>query len=86
MTKEDVAKQFFWDFLENLGDSSDDERVEEEANFVLTDLFFSGLLKVEWNPKTHSLGLGFQERECEDHAPKTNNMKQALDRRERALK
>ena len=41
MSKETVAKQFFTDFLENLGDNLDgeDERNTEEANFILTDLF-----------------------------------------------
>jgi len=53
MTKESVARQFFWDFLENLGDcpSHDDEQTAEEANFILADWFFSGMLEIKWDPK-----------------------------------
>ena len=56
MSKETVAKQFFTDFLENLGDNSDveDEMNAEEANFMLTDLFFAGLLDVGWDPKKNT--------------------------------
>ncbi|MGD0496195.1 MAG: hypothetical protein ABSB28_09190 [Candidatus Bathyarchaeia archaeon] len=47
MSKEAVARQFFLDFIENLGSEYEDEynqeHDEEEANLILTDLFFSGL-------------------------------------------
>lgn len=67
MTKEAVAKQFFWDLLENLGEDygyeSDFTGYEkEEANWILTDLFFAGLLKIGWNPKTRTLVLANSEK------------------------
>ena len=65
MTREAVVRQFFLDFIENLGTEHEDEDitpyVEEEASLVLTDLFFSGLLKLEWNAKKHTLRLNFAE-------------------------
>lgn len=49
MTKEAVVRQFFMDLIENLGENYEDDFQrdydEEEANFILTDLFFS----VFWN-------------------------------------
>jgi hypothetical protein len=66
MSKEAVVRQFFLDFIENLGseyeDENNQEHIEEEANLILTDLFFSGLLKIEWNPRKHALRLNFRER------------------------
>ncbi|MGB8779887.1 MAG: hypothetical protein WCD81_04470 [Candidatus Bathyarchaeia archaeon] len=66
MSKEAVARQFFLDFIENLGSEYEDEynqeHIEEEANLILTDLFFSGLLKIEWNPRKHVLRLNFRDR------------------------
>lgn len=54
MTRGCVARQFFWDFMENLGDNSNDDDAQnmEEANFILTDWFFSGLLEIRWDPKS----------------------------------
>jgi len=61
MTKEAVARQFFMDFIENLGESYEDnydqDHNEEEANLILTDLSFSGLLEVERDPKKRTLLL-----------------------------
>jgi len=59
MTREAVARQFFMDFLENLGYPVDSykEFEEEECNMILTDLFFDGRLEVKWNPKTGNLML-----------------------------
>jgi len=66
MSKEAVARQVFLYFIENLGseieDEYDQEYDEEEANLILTDLFFSGLLKIEWNPRKHVLRLNFRDR------------------------
>jgi hypothetical protein len=66
VSKEAVARQFFLDFIENLGSEYEDqynqEHDEEEANLILTDLFFSGLLKIEWNPRKHVLRLNFRDR------------------------
>jgi len=31
--------------------------IEEESVRVLSDLFFSGLLEIKWNPKEHILML-----------------------------
>lgn len=62
MTKETVAKQFFMDFIENLGDyeyEHDQSFGEEEANSILTDLFFSGLMGIKWDSKEHKLILNF---------------------------
>jgi len=54
------------DFIENLGseyeDEYDQEHDEEEVNLIVTDLFFSGLLKIEWNPRKHVLRLNFRDR------------------------
>jgi hypothetical protein len=67
VSKEAVARQFFLDFIENLGSEYEDEcnqdYIEEEANLILADLFFSGLLKIEWNPRKHVLRLNFRDRE-----------------------
>lgn len=68
MSKESVARQFFWDFLENLGeeykpDSDLSNSDREEANFILTDLFFAGLLKIGWNHKTQTLVLQGPEKQ-----------------------
>jgi hypothetical protein len=59
MTKEAIARQFFMDFLENLGERVDcyEEFEEEECNMILTDLFFAGQLEVGWNPETNTLML-----------------------------
>ena len=59
MTKEAIARQHFMDFLENLGDREYgyEEYSEEESDWILTDLFFSGLLVVKWNPEKHTLML-----------------------------
>lgn len=65
LTREAVARQFFLDFVENLGSEHEDEDitpyVEEEASLILADLFFSGLLRIEWNPKKHVLRLNFKD-------------------------
>ena len=69
-SKEAVARQFFLDFIENLGSEYEDENnqecSEEEANLILTDLFFSGLLKIEWNPRKHVLRLNFRNRRSKE--------------------
>lgn len=59
MTKEAVVRQFFMDFIENLGDHVDEKKEfeDEECNMILTDLFFAGKLEMKWNPKRHSLML-----------------------------
>jgi hypothetical protein len=59
MTKEAVVRQFFMDFVENLGYHVDErnEFEDEESNMILTDLFFAGKLEMKWNPKKHSLML-----------------------------
>lgn len=55
MTKEAVARQYFIDFVENLGEDYeydceyDQDREEEEATLILADLFFSGLLEIKWD-------------------------------------
>ena len=67
MTKEAVVKQFLWDLLENLGEDYECEGdftsyEKEEANWILTDLFFAGLLEIAWNPKTKMLLLEHLEK------------------------
>ncbi|MGB9134711.1 MAG: hypothetical protein WCC63_03885 [Candidatus Bathyarchaeia archaeon] len=59
MTKEAVVRQFFMDFVENLGYQVDERKEfeDEESNMILTDLFFAGKLEMKWNPKKHSLML-----------------------------
>ena len=59
MTREAVARQFFMDFLENLGYPVDSHKEfeEEECNMMLTNLFFDGRLETRWNPKTGNLML-----------------------------
>ncbi|MCW3985151.1 MAG: hypothetical protein NWE91_01910 [Candidatus Bathyarchaeota archaeon] len=59
MTKEAVIRQFFSDFIENLGCKVNgyEEFDEEECNMILTDLFFAGRLEIKWNPKAHTLML-----------------------------
>ena len=59
MTKEAVARQFFMDFIENLGYYVNryQEFEEEECNMILTDLFFGERLEIKWNPKTDTLML-----------------------------
>ena len=61
MTKEAVARQYFRDFLENLGDHehSCEEYCEEESNQIITETFFSGELIVRWDPSRHTLMLKF---------------------------
>jgi len=61
MTREAVTRQFFIDFLENLGDNSGrheqacDFYDEEDANMILVDMFFAGQLELKWNSETHKL-------------------------------
>jgi hypothetical protein len=67
MTKEAVVKQFLWDLLENSGEDYDREGDftnydKEEANWILADLFFAGLLEIAWNPKTKTLLLEYLEK------------------------
>lgn len=59
MAKSAVARQFFIDFIENLGDHVDveEEFEEEESIMILTDLFFGGELAIMWNPETDTLML-----------------------------
>ena len=50
------------DFLENLGEDYEDGEALgdygiEEANLILSDLFFSGLLKIRWDPSNQILIL-----------------------------
>lgn len=63
MTREAVARQFFTDFIENLGDDYICEYAEtcsdEECNWIIADYFFSGMLKIYWNPEKHRLMLSF---------------------------
>ena len=54
MTKESVARQFFMDFVENLGEDYEydcecAQDCGEEATLILADLFFSGLLEIKWD-------------------------------------
>ena len=59
MTKEAVARQFFSDFLENLGNECECEQGQpwlgEEFNMILISQFFSGNLEIRWNCQRHSL-------------------------------
>jgi len=55
MTKKAVVRQFFMDFLENLGDYEFNGYEEEESLRVMADLFFSGLLVLKWNPEDNIL-------------------------------
>jgi len=59
MTKEAVVRQFFIDFLENLGHHVNDyeEFEEEECNTILADLFFAGKLEIKWNTHDETLML-----------------------------
>ena len=63
MTREAVTRQFFIDFLENLGDKSKrheyahDFYDDEEANVILADMFFAGQLELKWNLESHTLML-----------------------------
>lgn len=70
MTKEAIARQFFRDFLENLGGyryiDDLDEYDEEESNQIITDVFFSGGLTMKWDPKKHTLMLKFTSEKEED--------------------
>jgi len=61
MTNEAIARQYFMDFLENLGDHEYgcEEYSEEESDQIITDTFFSGGLIISWNPKKHTLMLKF---------------------------
>lgn len=49
MTKDAVVRQFFLDFLENLGEYVDEceEHDAEECNQILADLFFDGRLEIK---------------------------------------
>lgn len=56
MTKKAVARQFFRDFIENLGDNvNSEEKFEEESTMIITEMFFAGQLELKWNPKTDTL-------------------------------
>ena len=59
MSKDAVVRQFFLDFLENLGDhvGECEERDDEERNQILADLFFDGRLEIKWNAETGKLML-----------------------------
>jgi hypothetical protein len=59
MTIEAVARQYFRDFLENLGYHVNgyEEFDEEESNMILADLFFEGRVEIKWDPETHTLML-----------------------------
>jgi hypothetical protein len=59
LAKEAVARQYFMDFIENLGESFEDDVQldDEEANLTLTDLFFSGELELKLSPHEHTLLL-----------------------------
>jgi len=67
MTKEAVARQFFYDFIENSGAEcecgQDQVWSEEECNMILTSCFFSGRLEISWNRRKHSLILNFLEKQ-----------------------
>jgi hypothetical protein len=62
-TKEAVVRQYFRDFLENLGDcefdDDFDELNDEESNQIISDAFFSGGLMISWSVKQHTLMLKF---------------------------
>lgn len=59
LTKEAVARQFFHDFMENLGSEYECEQgqfwQDEECNMILINEFFSGTLEIRWDPQEHSL-------------------------------
>ena len=59
MSKDAVVRQFFLDFIENLGDPVDEyqEHDSEECNQILTDMFFDGRLEIKWNVKSKNLML-----------------------------
>lgn len=59
MAKSAVARQFFIDLIENLGDHIDVEETfeQEESTLILTDMFFGGALAIMWNPETDTLML-----------------------------
>jgi hypothetical protein len=59
MSKDAVVRQFFLDFLENLGDHVGEyqEHDEEERNQILADLFFDGRLEIKWNVENKKLML-----------------------------
>jgi hypothetical protein len=69
-TKEAVVRQYFRDFLENLGDcefdDDFDEWTEEEGNQMISDAFFSGGLMIGWSVKQHTLMLKLvaEKNEC----------------------
>lgn len=57
MTTEAIARQYFIDFLENLGChvKGYEEFDEEESAMILADLFFAGRLEIKWNPEKDTL-------------------------------
>jgi hypothetical protein len=59
MSKDAIVRQFFLDFLENLGDHVDEceELDEEECTQILADLFFDGRLEIKWNAEAKKLML-----------------------------
>lgn len=59
MSKEAVVKQFFMDFIENLGENIDEyeEYDQEECNQILANMFFASNLEIKWNSKTERLML-----------------------------
>ena len=64
MPKEAVARQFFTDFLENLGDYEYDPHEgfgHEESHMIIAGFFFAGQMKLRWDPKRHVLVLEILE-------------------------
>ena len=59
MIEEVVIRQYFLDFLENLGHhvGNHEEYDEEECNQIIADLFFAGELEIKWNPQKRKLML-----------------------------
>jgi hypothetical protein len=59
MSIEATTRQYFRDFLENLGDHEYgyEEYSEEEGDQIITAAFFFGGLIIRWNPKKHTLML-----------------------------
>jgi hypothetical protein len=59
LSKEAVVKQFFMDFIENLGENIDEyeEYDQEECNQILANMFFASNLEIKWNSKTERLML-----------------------------
>jgi len=51
VTKEAVVRQFFIDFIENLGESLDDDYCQGEITLIPAELFFSGSLEIKWDPE-----------------------------------